>query len=467
MNIAKKTFLLNSLYTTFVNSITLLLSVLLTILLPKYISTSDFGLWQLFILYSSFVGFFHFGYNDGIYLKYGGRSLMKLPIKLLSTQFKLYVLLHCVVGLLMILFALYIEPLDKQYIIIACVIYMIIYNFCMLLNYTLLSTNRLKEYCNSNLLGRLFMLMGMILILLYSKAPNYKYFIVTYILSYLLTLIINLYYLKIIFSFKKNIGILKAFKMVLPLIKIGVVLMLSNITWHLVIGGGRLIVEHNWDIVQFAKVSLAISCSMFMFSFTSQISVVLFPVLRNSKNNTIISIISKSNIIFGIIIVCGLLLVLPLQLFVNYWLPKYQDSIIYFVYLMPMCFYLMKSELLYVTNFKNLNKQSLILKINMVCLLIALSFYLIFGNLLILEGIIISMLFVTILRNFVMQYYLNKNYKLSFIEKHDIMEFLIVIGFISIYKIYNANIGLILIYTLISIVLYFIFNRSDILKLKI
>ena len=55
--------------------LSLLVSVSLVIILPKFISVEDYGYWQLFILYSGYVGLFHFGYSDGLYIKLGGNEI--------------------------------------------------------------------------------------------------------------------------------------------------------------------------------------------------------------------------------------------------------------------------------------------------------------------------------------------------------------------------------------------------------
>ena len=41
-------------------------SVLMILVLPKVLTMEDYGTWQLFMFYFSYVGFFHFGWIDGI-----------------------------------------------------------------------------------------------------------------------------------------------------------------------------------------------------------------------------------------------------------------------------------------------------------------------------------------------------------------------------------------------------------------
>jgi len=66
----------NILYVILANIISLVLSVLLNFILPKYLSLNSYGMIRTYTLYISYAGFFSLGYNDGMYLKYGGKMLM-------------------------------------------------------------------------------------------------------------------------------------------------------------------------------------------------------------------------------------------------------------------------------------------------------------------------------------------------------------------------------------------------------
>ena len=62
------------------------MNILMSLIFPKLLTIEDFGYWQLFLFYSSYVGFFHFGINDGIYLRYGGKNLETINKDILNSQ---------------------------------------------------------------------------------------------------------------------------------------------------------------------------------------------------------------------------------------------------------------------------------------------------------------------------------------------------------------------------------------------
>ena len=74
--------------------ISVVISALVTLVVPKLIGIEEYGYWQLYLFYSSYIGFLHFGWNDGIYLKYGGKEYNDLDKRLFFSQFYMLVSLQ-------------------------------------------------------------------------------------------------------------------------------------------------------------------------------------------------------------------------------------------------------------------------------------------------------------------------------------------------------------------------------------
>ena len=77
-NIVEKKNLLDILRVVVSNLLSLISGVLVAFLLPKIIGLSDYGYYKTFTLYATYVGLFHFGIEDGIYLIYGGKDYEEL-----------------------------------------------------------------------------------------------------------------------------------------------------------------------------------------------------------------------------------------------------------------------------------------------------------------------------------------------------------------------------------------------------
>lgn len=70
----------------FANILNMLFSIGTNFLLPKYLSVESYSQIKTYQLYITYVAVFHLGYNDGMYLKYGGKTTDSLDIDDLQTD---------------------------------------------------------------------------------------------------------------------------------------------------------------------------------------------------------------------------------------------------------------------------------------------------------------------------------------------------------------------------------------------
>ena len=88
-----KGIILNISYSFSANLLSLIVSAIMVMVVPKFLSVDDYGMWQLFLFYFSYLGFLHFGWEDGIYLRYAGKEFSELSPKKFSGQFYAIVVL--------------------------------------------------------------------------------------------------------------------------------------------------------------------------------------------------------------------------------------------------------------------------------------------------------------------------------------------------------------------------------------
>jgi len=70
----------------YANILNLLIAVVNGFLLPKYLTVETYADLKTFLLYMSYIGILHFGYIDGIYLKYGGKDLYNIQKEQLAIE---------------------------------------------------------------------------------------------------------------------------------------------------------------------------------------------------------------------------------------------------------------------------------------------------------------------------------------------------------------------------------------------
>ena len=69
-----KAFKTNLIYALIAQTISLLLSLIISFIVPKFLGVEEFGYWQLFVFYSSYVNIAQLGISDGLYLRLGGEN---------------------------------------------------------------------------------------------------------------------------------------------------------------------------------------------------------------------------------------------------------------------------------------------------------------------------------------------------------------------------------------------------------
>ena len=127
-------------------------------------------------------------------------------------------------------------------------------------------------------------------------------------------------------------------------------------------------IDATQGISSFGMVSLAISLTNFFLQFISQVSMVMFPMLRQFEHEKMkhIFVVIRGGISYFL---CTILaLYVPLKYILCLWLPQYAVSLEYLAILLPICIFDGKMQLLYNTYLKVLRKEKVLLLINLISL---------------------------------------------------------------------------------------------------
>ncbi|MBF0786621.1 MULTISPECIES: lipopolysaccharide biosynthesis protein [unclassified Streptococcus] len=374
MNNKLKNVLVNSGYAIFSNLLSMFVSTLVILVLPKLIGVESYGYWQLYLFYVSYVGFFHFGWIDGIYLKYGGSHFEDLDERKFYSQFVMYILFQSVIAFLIFIYGLvYTTDSDKQFIFEQLGITLLLTNVRFFIIYILQTTNRIKQSSAITILDRFLyavLLIGFILV----DINHYQMMIYVDVLARFMSLLYGLYLCRSILC--KNLSYFKLdYFEVIDNIKVGSNLMLSNVASLLIIGTVRLGIERQWDIATFGKVSLTLSISNLMMIFINAVGIVIFPMLKRLERGKLSILYTSLRNVLMPFMLGILLLYYPLKLVLVNWLPHYMESIKYMVLIFPMAIYEGKMSLLINTYLKALRMEKYILRVNIrtVCLSLVLT----------------------------------------------------------------------------------------------
>jgi len=354
-------------YTLASNLISLLVSILVILIVPKLIGVKDYGFWQLYLFYSSYVGFLHFGWNDGIYLRYGGTRYSSLNRPLFFSQFFMLITFEVLIALLVIAFTLfYVSDPDRSFIFYMVAICLIITNVRWMIIFVLQATNRIKEYAVVIMLGRL-VYVALIVTLIFFGYRVYKLMIIADLAGRFISLAYAVFTCRD-FIFLKFSEFYLSFQETFNNIIAGSKLMFSNIASMLIIGVVRLGIERSWDVSIFGKVSLTLSASNLLMLFINAVGIILFPVLRRTAPENLASIYKVLRDFLMVVLLGLLIFYYPLKVFLSSWLPKYSESLMYLALLFPICLFEGKMALLINTYLKSLREERIMMLVNFLTL---------------------------------------------------------------------------------------------------
>jgi len=371
MNGRARTFIKGFSYTLTSNFVSLLVSTLVVLVVPKLIGTEEYGYWQLYLFYASYVGFMQFGWNDGIYLRYGGSEYNKLNKELFFSQFWMLTISQIIIASIIAISSLiFLNEIQKQFIFIMVALCIIVTGTRAMPLFILQATNRIKEYALITMMDRILYCF-LIIMFLVVGVREYKLMLLADLIGKFISLCYSMYCCRDI-VFRRISTFYFNFREAIENINVGIKLMFSNISSTLIIGVVRFGIERSWDVSIFGKVSLALSVSNLMMLFIDAVGIVMFPILRRTDEKRLPSIYTTMRDFLMLVLFGALILYYPLKVVLLAWIPEYNDSLMFMALIFPMCVFEGKMALLINTYLKTLRKENLMLKINLISLFLSI-----------------------------------------------------------------------------------------------
>lgn len=440
--------------------ISLLSSVVVSFMVPKILGVTEFAYWQLFLFYVSYINISRLGIIDGLYLKLGGRDIDTVDKSLLKTEWLFFIILQIVFACFMFgVCCLIIKDNNRLWVLLACSICLVLINNNNYFGFILQAINKTAIYSISEIIYNMFWFVGVALVYTATKG-TYKIIIVLYVIGQFCAGLYLMYKCKWMFKTKLT-GIKRVIKDIFDNIKLGSPILIAMYASMLIIGSARFIVDYKWGIEAFGAFSFALSLSTFVLKFISQVSMVLFPTLRHFNKRNLISIYELTKNIFSYILPITLMVYLPITIFLDFWLPQYNMSIVYFGILLPVCLFDGKMQLIYSTYFKVLKEGTALLKVNIiaacVCFILSGISAVFINNI---EFIAVAINAAIITRSYLSEIYINKLLCVKTSCKQIVMEIILMIIFVMAVMTFSST-SAIMIYIL-SYVIYCIINFKEI-----
>ena len=344
--------------------ISLAVSFIMNLVLPKFISEYQYALWQTYLLYVGYVGILHFGLLDGIVLRYSQYDYEELDKVRIRSQFKcLLVMTNTFCTIAIICVSLFCQN-EMRTVFIMTAIGIITRTIFTYTSYSFQITNRIKYYAEMIIGYRIIYGIGVIAMLLLGFHSFY-FFCAVDLGSDVFGVLFSLHNNKGLY-FGKSLKIKETLEEAKKNISAGILLMISNWSSFLLTGSARMIIQWHWDKLTFGKVSFAFSITNLFLTFVTAISVVLFPSLKRTNKENLPGLYKKIRAVMNPVLIIILIFYYPGCWILKQWLPEYNNSLLYLGILLPIIIFSSKISLLTNNYLKALRKEKTMLIINLI-----------------------------------------------------------------------------------------------------
>ena len=338
------------LYVFGANLLNLIISLAKGFLLPKFISIEAYADIQTYLLYVSYVGLLHFGYLDGLYLKYGGKEFEEIGEK----EFNICRFNTFILQLLITLPTILISKIINSNIVLLFAMSILPLNMTTLYKNLFQATGQFKRYSRILNFSSIISFLGTMILLFAVKTDNALLYIVILMLAdYIVWMLLEY---KINKDFKIKLQFICSLKHFVKYTKNGIVLMLGNFSSVIMTGIDRWFVKFALTTVEFAYYSFAVRIENLLTVFITPIVTTMYNYLcKNDDKNKIIKI-KNICLIVGIFIIGS---AFPVKFVLEHFLQKYQNvkNILFILFAIQVFYLIIKG--IYVNLYKVRGKQTL------------------------------------------------------------------------------------------------------------
>lgn len=436
------------------NAINLIFSICTSFVLPKCLSVNSYASLKTYQLYMTYVGICHFGFVDGIYLKYGGKSINSIEVNELVddiSTLKVFQIFISIVGIVL-------SRVVKNDILTCVSIMVLPTNMLTFYKYLYQASGEFKKYSNIINLSTISTFIINMCLVFIVKTDFYLYYLFGYI-------VLNLFiYLYIDISFKtvKNIYVCNLRFSVVELfneIKSGILLTLGNFSSAIMTTLDRWFVKIFIGNIAFAYYAFSVSMESFLNAMLTPISITLYNAFCTNYSSKRIEKYRKTVVVTGATVVS---VAFPVKFLIEQWLCKYREaiSLIFLLFTAQMFYIVIKA--IYVNLYKITKKQNKYFK--KLCITLCIGFI---SNIIVLEivnikeGYAISTIITAVVWLLIVQI----DFREEKMENNEIVYLLLEsLLFIFCGIVLNAVVGFI-IYILGTFLLCYIFMRNIVIDI--
>ncbi len=412
-------------------AVTLLVSFILYLVVPRYVSEYTYSYWQMYMLYIAYVGVLHFGLLDGLVLRYGAYDYNELDRSRIRSQFMMLLFMLSCFAVLLGVTSIFVFEGERRFVFLLVAVGIVTKNLATYNSYIFQITNRIERYAAVTIVQRGFF--GFISVaLLLGKVDYFVWYCVADIAGDLLGFALGVLFNRAQVYFGRGIPRREFMEETKANLSAGILLMLANWSSVLLIGSARMITEWRWGELVFGKVSFAFSLTNVFLTFVTAVSVVLFPSLKRLDREKLPEMYGNIRKAISLFMCFALVMFFPGSYIVEKWIPAYAVSLQYLAILVPIVVFSSKVNLLTNNYLKVYRKEKSMLLVNLVSVALGAGLFFasayLFDDLnILLYSVVVAIVFNSVLSEIVVMKLIGKRFYLSIF-----LEVAMAAGFIAI-----------------------------------
>lgn len=348
-------------------------SFLINFILPMILTVADYGNYKQYILYMSFTYLFNLGFNDGIYIKYGGVDDEALDEATVKDEHNFILSFQFVIFVIMLAYAIWQQSIIFTFFTIAT-----FFNAMMTYHQNFLqATGKFKFYSSSSILKSIFNIIALLVAIFLLQSTNYVTYIAIHAISIVFLFIIYEYYFAKRFGFSFRFNSAGKF----DIFKVGFFILIANMSLTFVGNLGSWVVQWEYNIESFAQYSFQNSVLNVILLIVNAVGLVFYNVISKRNDLKVLNAIKIVSIYLGI--GSGLAFFI-FKVIIELFLPQYVAAISLLSITFIAIPYIMLSNILISNLYKTSVSENIYFRDSLcfavLSLLFVYAFQLIFGN---------------------------------------------------------------------------------------
>ena len=233
------------------NFLNVISGILIGFIVPAVLSVEGYSYVKTYTFYIAYIGFLHFGFVDGMYIKYGGKEIKDIDIPQYKSEHNAFILMQSIITIIFVVIGM----VERNMITFLMGISILPINTLSFHKLFYQATGQFKEYSKVSYIYTLIYFVLNILLAIIFRSKNYVYYCLTNLIAN------GVVYIALEYKFYKNTKSIKSkyTHEIWENIKIGFFVLIGNLSVMLFYAMDRWFIKFFLEVNDFAYYSFGMS----------------------------------------------------------------------------------------------------------------------------------------------------------------------------------------------------------------